>query len=73
MESQNGMMIQITDMTEGATTCSRGAEVMEGIGSKEPHSFPGNLLETHHLQEERVQMDRVQFMAFKPDKGLQGK
>ena len=53
------MMIQTTDLTEGVTTHSGGAEVMEGIGSKEPHSFPGNLWEAHHIQEEIVQIDRV--------------
>ena len=45
------MMIQTTDLTKEATTYSGGAEVMEGIGSREPHSFPGNHWEAHHLQE----------------------
>ena len=32
---------------------------MEGIGGGEPHDIPENLWEAHHLQEETVQMDRV--------------
>ena len=59
MGSQNGMTIQTTDLTKGATTCSGGAEVAEGIGGREPHGFPGNLQEAHYLQEETVWMDRV--------------
>ena len=43
----------------GVTICSRGAEVTEGVSGREPHSFPGNLQEAHHLQEETVQMDRM--------------
>ena len=37
------MMTQTMDLAKGATTHSGGAEVMEGVGSREPHSFPGNL------------------------------
>ena len=59
MGSKNKMTIQTTDLTEGVTTHSGGAKVMEGIGGIEPHSFSGNLLEAHHLQEETVWMDRV--------------
>ena len=59
MGNQTEMMIQTKDLTEGATTCSGGAEVTEGVGGREPHSFPGNLWEAHHLQEETVWMDRV--------------
>ena len=59
MGSQNGMMKQTTDLTEGVTTHSGGAMVMVGIGSRVPHSFLGNLWEAHHLQEEAVQMHRV--------------
>ena len=53
------MMIQTTDLTKGATTCSGRAEVTEGICGREPHGFPGNLWEAHHLQEETVQIERV--------------
>ena len=59
MGSQNEMMMQTTDLTEGVKTCSRGVEVVEGIGGRESHSFPGNLWEAHHLQEETVWVDRV--------------
>ena len=59
MGSQNEMMIQTTDLTKEATTPSTGAEVTEGIGSRESHGFPGNLWEAHHLQEETIWMDRV--------------
>ena len=59
MGSQNGMMIQTMDLTKGSTTHSGGAEVAEGICGREPHDLPGNCQETHHLQEEAVQMDRV--------------
>ena len=54
MGSQNEMIIQTMDLTEGATTHSRGAKVIEGIGSREPYGFPGNLQEAHPLQEETV-------------------
>ena len=47
------------DLIEGATTCSGGAKVKGGIGSSEPHGFPGNLWEAHPLREEAVWMDRV--------------
>ena len=53
------MMIQTMDLTKGVTTHSDGAWVTEGIGSREPHGFPGNLQKAHHLQEETVWMDRV--------------
>ena len=33
-------MIQTMDLTKGMNTCSGGAEVKEGIGRIEPHSFP---------------------------------
>ena len=47
---------------------------MEDVGSREPHSFPGNLWEVHHLQEETVQMDRVNAVhGIQPDEGFQGK
>ena len=59
MGSQNEMMIQTMDLMEGVTTHSRGPEVKEGIGSREPNDFPGNLLEAHPLQAETVWMDRV--------------
>ena len=53
------MMIQTMDLTKGAATRSREAEVEEGIGGREPQSFPGNLQEVHFLQEETVWMERV--------------
>ena len=53
------MMIQTMDLTERAITHSRRAVVVEGVGGREPYSFPGNLWEAHHLLEETVQMDRV--------------
>ena len=59
MGSQNEMTIQTMDLTEGVTTHHGGAEVVECIGGREPHGFPGNLQEAHHLQEETVWMDRV--------------
>ena len=59
MGRQKGMTIQTMDLTEGVTTHSRGAKVTEGICGREPHSFPGNLQEAHHHQEEKVQMDRL--------------
>ena len=58
-DGEQNEMIKTTELNKGATTCSGGAEVEEGIGGREPHSFPGNLWEAHLLQEERVQMDRV--------------
>ena len=59
MGNQKGVMIQTMDLTEGVTTHSREAEVMGGVDGREPHSFPGNLQDAPHLQEETVQMDRV--------------
>ena len=32
---------------------------MECVGSRESHGFPGNIWEAQHLQEENVQVDRV--------------
>ena len=46
-------------LAEGATTHSEGVVVTEGIGTREPHGFPGNLWKACPLQEETVQMDRV--------------
>ena len=59
MGSQNEMTIPAMDLTKGATTNSGGAKAAEGVGGREPHGFPGNLQEAHHLQEEAVQIDRV--------------
>ena len=59
MGRQNEMMIQTMDLTEGVTTHSGQAEIMEGVGSREPRGFPGNVQEAHHLQEERVWMYRM--------------
>ena len=59
MESQNKMTIQTMDLIDRVTTHSGGAKVEGGIGGREPHSFTGNLQEDHPLQEETVQMDRV--------------
>ena len=53
------MMTQTMDLIDGATPCSRGAEVKEGIGSREPCGFPGNLQEAHPLWGETVWMGRV--------------
>ena len=53
------MMIQTPDLTKGPTTHSGGAEITEGVGGREPHSFLRNLQEAHHLQEETVWMDRM--------------
>ena len=59
MGNQNGMIIQTMDLTKRVSTHSRGAEAVEGIEGREPKDFPGNLQEAYHLQEETVQMDRV--------------
>ena len=68
------MMIQTTDLTKGATTHNGGAEVAEGLGGREPQSFPGNLWEAHHLHEEAVQMDRVNAVhGIQPSQGFLGK
>ena len=53
------MTIQTMDLIDGVTTHSGGAKVKGGIGSREPHGFPGNLWEGHPFWEETVQMDRV--------------
>ena len=53
------MTIQTMDLTEGATTHSGGAKVTEGMGSREPHGFPGNLWEADHHWEDTVWMVRV--------------
>ena len=47
------------DLIDGVTTHSGGAKIKGGIGGRQPHSLPGNLWEAHPLQEETVQMDRV--------------
>ena len=59
MGSPNEIRIQTKDLIQGVAICSEGAEVMESIVGSEPHSFQGNLWEAHHLQQETVQMDRV--------------
>ena len=63
MGSQNDMLIQTTDLIDWVTTCSRGAKIEGGVGSKEPHSIPGNLWETHPLQQETVWMVRVKWSS----------
>ena len=47
------------ELLNRASTHSGVAEVEGGIGSREPHSFQGNLQEAHPLREETVWMDRV--------------
>ena len=59
MGSQNEMMIQTTELIEGAFTCHGGAKVKGGAEIKEPHSFLGNLQDAHPVCEETVQLDRV--------------
>ena len=59
MGSQNKMTIWTTELIDGAFTCNRGAEVKGGISGREPQGCLGNLWEAHPLQEETVQIHRV--------------
>ena len=47
------------EVVNRASTCFGVAEVKGGIGSREPHSFQGNLQEVYPLQKEIVWNDRV--------------
>ena len=68
------MMLQTMDLTKGVATHSRGAKVMEGIGSREPHGFQGNLWEAHHPQKESNPMDRMNLVcSIQTKQGVLGK
>ena len=67
-------MIQTTDLFEGASPHSGGAEVKGGVSGREPHSFPENLWEAHPLQGKTVWVDRVNKVhGIQPRSGFLGK
>ena len=59
MGSQNEIMTQTTELTNGASTHGGRAKDEGGIGGRDPQGILGNLQEAHPLWEETVQMHRV--------------
>ena len=58
------MMIQTTNLIDGVTPHSGGAEVKGDIGGREPHIFPGNFLEAHpHLGAEVLIAEAIKVLS----------